>query len=74
MIGALTHCEFRQSYSDYYFFTYSYDFVFLCVLVYVDDLIIIGNDSLKKFNAHLITCVHMKDLGPLKHFLGIEVS
>ncbi|RVW38919.1 Retrovirus-related Pol polyprotein from transposon RE2 [Vitis vinifera] len=46
------------------------------VLVYVDDLIISGNDSaaLKTFKAYLSDCFKMKDLGVLKHFLGIEVA
>ncbi|KAH7534036.1 hypothetical protein FEM48_Zijuj04G0195000 [Ziziphus jujuba var. spinosa] len=43
--------------------------------VYVDDLIISGNDSaaLKTFKAYLSDCFKMKDLGALKYFLGIEV-
>ncbi|XP_021727651.1 uncharacterized protein LOC110694789 [Chenopodium quinoa] len=46
------------------------------VLVYVDDLIISGNDSaaLLAFGAYLGDCFKMKDLGPLKYFLGIEVA
>ncbi|RVW97533.1 Retrovirus-related Pol polyprotein from transposon RE2 [Vitis vinifera] len=46
------------------------------VLVYVDDLIISGNDSaaLKTFKAYLNDCFKMKDLGVLKYFLGIEVA
>ena len=46
------------------------------MLVYVDDLIISGNDSsaLQTFKSYLSHCFHMKDLGPLKYFLGIEVA
>jgi len=46
------------------------------VLVYVDDLIIAGNTSsiIKRFKLYLSTCFHMKDLGVLKYFLGIEVA
>ncbi|KAH7538436.1 hypothetical protein FEM48_Zijuj03G0199200 [Ziziphus jujuba var. spinosa] len=45
-------------------------------VVYVDDLIISGNDSaaLKTFKAYLSDCFKMKDLGALKYFLGIEVA
>ena len=45
-------------------------------LVYVDDLIIGGNDSklITSFKEYLGRCFHMKDLGVLKYFLGIEVS
>ncbi|XP_021739434.1 uncharacterized protein LOC110705810 [Chenopodium quinoa] len=46
------------------------------VLVYVDDLIISGNNTaaLRAFKAYLSDCFHMKDLGTLKYFLGIEVA
>lgn len=44
--------------------------------MYVDDLIISGNDlvMLSRFKAYLNKCFHMKDLGKLKYFLGIEVA
>lgn len=48
----------------------------LHVLVYVDDLIIAGNsqEMIAQFKAYLSQCFHMKDLGFLKYFLGIEVA
>ncbi|KAL6329458.1 hypothetical protein AAG906_020911 [Vitis piasezkii] len=48
----------------------------LNVLVYVDDLIISGNDGtvVQQFKDYLSRCFHMKDLGKLKYFLGIEVA
>ena len=48
----------------------------LVVLVYVDDLVIAGNDheAICKFKAYLHCCFHMKDLGKLKYFLGVEVA
>ena len=48
----------------------------LNVLVYVDDLIVSGNDysALQTFKSYLSDCFHMKDLCPLKYFLGIEVA
>ena len=44
--------------------------------MYVDDLIISGNDAsaVNHFKAYLHECFHMKDLGALKYFLGIEVA
>lgn len=50
--------------------------IFMCTLVYIDDLIITGNDSvvLLSFKTHLTSCFQMKDLGLLKYFLGIEVA
>lgn len=55
---------------------YSKGNVELKVLIYVDDLIICGNDieSITKFKDNLGRCFHMKDLGKLKYFLGIEVE
>jgi hypothetical protein len=46
------------------------------VLLYVDDMVITGNDekvidNLKKF---LNNCFKIRDLGPLKYFLEIEVA
>nr|KYP43239.1 hypothetical protein KK1_035331 [Cajanus cajan] len=46
------------------------------MLVYVDDLIVGGNDStaIQRFKSYLSQCFHMKDLGKLKYFLGVEVA
>ncbi|KAK3017685.1 hypothetical protein RJ639_004052 [Escallonia herrerae] len=46
------------------------------VLVYVDDLIISGNNhaAIQRFKTYLSECFHMKDLGVLKYFLGVEVA
>lgn len=48
----------------------------LRVLIYVDDLIISCNnlEVLEKFKSYLSTGFHMKDLGKVKYFLGIEVA
>ncbi|XP_019098312.1 PREDICTED: uncharacterized protein LOC109131601 [Camelina sativa] len=45
------------------------------MLVYVDDLIISGDDheGIKDIKAHLNSVFDIKDLGELKYFLGIEV-
>ena len=45
------------------------------VLVYVDDIVITGSDStlLAQLETHLSKSFHMKDLGPLMYFLGLEV-
>jgi hypothetical protein len=43
--------------------------------VYVDDIVITGTDSnlIVHLNQNLQASFHMKDLGPLKYFLGLEV-
>ncbi|GJY56930.1 retrovirus-related pol polyprotein from transposon RE2 [Tanacetum coccineum] len=68
--------SFAPSYSDYSLFTLRQNEVQLNVLVYVDDLIISGNDSkaITQFKTYLSDCFHMKDLGNLKYFLGVEVA
>lgn len=73
---ALKHYGFKQSYADYLLFTYSFHTAFLCVLIFVDDLIVIRFDvsTIYAFKTHLNACFHMKDLGSLKNFLGIEVA
>ena len=44
--------------------------------MYVDDLVVTGSSSevIQEFKTHLSSCFHMKDLGTLKYFLGLEVA
>lgn len=73
---ALTEFGFVQTRADYSLFVYLKNGTALRVLVYVDDLIISGNDPLfiQEFKDFLSTKFHMKDLGILKYFLGLEVA
>lgn len=73
---ALKTFGFTQSYADYSLFSFKRSGIELHVLVYVDDLIVAGNnsDAITKFKAYMSTCFHMKDLGTLKYFLGIEIA
>ena len=50
--------------------------MFLALLVYVDDIILAGNDfqAFTEFKAYFNDCFRIKDLGPLKYLLGIEVA
>ena len=67
---------FVKSYADYSLFTYRKGDIFMALLVYVDDLVLTGNNPVAcaEFKSYLNSCFHIKDLGPLKYFLGIEVA
>ncbi|KAJ4769381.1 hypothetical protein LUZ62_053638 [Rhynchospora pubera] len=67
---------FVQSKADYSLFTYRNGKIFLAILIYVDDLVVAGNDNqaICDFKKYMSTMFHMKDLGILKYFLGIEIA
>ncbi|MED6108176.1 hypothetical protein PIB30_118792 [Stylosanthes scabra] len=74
--SALTCYGFQQSPKDHSLFTLNNNNIQLVVLVYVDDLVIAGNNgtAIQCFKGYLNQCFHMKDLGRLKFFLGVEVA
>ncbi|GJU63390.1 retrovirus-related pol polyprotein from transposon TNT 1-94 [Tanacetum coccineum] len=74
--SALKIFGFVQSHSDYSLSTLQQNGVHVNVLVYVDYLIVSGNDheAITQFQTYLSNCFHMKDLGNLKYLLGIEVA
>ena len=73
---ALKVYGFRQSCSDYSLCSMTSGQIHLSVLVHVDDLIVVGNDTngIWQFKAYLSDCFHMKDLGVLKYFLGVKLA
>ena len=48
---------------------------FTAILIYVDDMVITGNDKqeMLKLKQQLSSQFHMKDLGELRYFLGLEI-
>lgn len=76
LTSALKKFGFKQSYSDYSLFTYIKGGRSLRVLIYVDDLIIAGDDlnMMSMFKGYLSEWFKMKDLGKAKYFLGIEIA
>ncbi|KAH9685044.1 protein kinase domain-containing protein [Citrus sinensis] len=74
--SALKQIGYIQSYADSCLFTNMHDSHFTLVLVYVDDIIIAGNhlDTITALKMFLQAQFHIKDLGTLKYFLGIEVA
>uniref|UniRef100_A0A1J3J2T0 Retrovirus-related Pol polyprotein from transposon TNT 1-94 n=4 Tax=Noccaea caerulescens TaxID=107243 RepID=A0A1J3J2T0_NOCCA len=66
---------FRRSESDHTLFTLQSQEGIIVVLIYVDDIIISGNNKvgIQDTKAFLHSVFDIKDLGELKYFLGIEV-
>ncbi|KAI3523163.1 hypothetical protein L1887_01220 [Cichorium endivia] len=67
---------FKQSRADHSLFIFKNENSFVAALIYVDDVIIVGNDiqKIKETKSFLNEKFSIKDLGPLKYFLGIEVT
>ena len=65
----------QKSKSDHYVFYRNSQAGIVLLVVYVDDIIITGNDmaSISLLKSFLHGQFHTKDLGMLKYFLGIEV-
>jgi hypothetical protein len=73
--AVITHLHFLQSKADPSLFIYSTDSLKCYLLVYIDDLVITGNNPVFVTDVirHLSTQFQVKDLGDLHFFLGIEV-
>ncbi|KAA3477469.1 Integrase, catalytic core [Gossypium australe] len=74
--NAIFKFGFTQSKVDTSLFTYHKGDSFTALLVYVDDVIIASNNCAhtQAFKSYLDTWFHIKNLGPLKYFLGLEVA
>lgn len=73
---ALLGDGFQQSKADHSMFVFKENGIHLIALVYVDDILLMGNDKAKieKVKRQLHSHFSIKDLGYLKYFLGIEVA
>ena len=71
----LVQFSFRQSQYDSSLFLCKTSDGIVLLLIYVDDIVITGTDSalIEKLRQHLHNSFHMKDLGMLTYFLGLEV-
>lgn len=74
--STLLQLGYLQSKSDYSLFTKHSSNTVTLVLVYVDYLLISGNnmDTINHLKRMLAQTFHMKDLGTLRYFLGLEVD
>ncbi|GJZ31441.1 putative RNA-directed DNA polymerase [Tanacetum coccineum] len=73
---SLIEIGFKQTGADHSLFTFKRRETFIAILIYVDDVIITGNNSgkIQEIKKFLHERFSIKDLGPLKFFLGIEVA
>ncbi|KAJ0533858.1 putative RNA-directed DNA polymerase [Helianthus annuus] len=73
---SLVSMGYKQSVADPSLFIFTKGTVHVSALIYVDDVIIVGNnmDKIKATKTLLHEQFTIKDLGSLKYFLGIEVA
>ncbi|KAK1412293.1 hypothetical protein QVD17_33424 [Tagetes erecta] len=73
---SLLEIGFKQTRADPSLFIFKEEDVFVAALIYVDDVVIMGNDfnKIKSTKIFLDDRFSIKDLGQLKYFLGIEVA
>lgn len=73
---ALISFGFQLSQTDYSLFTMQEGSSFVAILVYVDDMVLTGNDlqAIERVKNILSSQFHMKDLGELRYYLGLEIA
>lgn len=73
---SLMASSFRQSKSDYSFFLKGSGKNTTSLLIYVDDIIIVGpsHQEIEAIKTFLSTAFKLKGLGTLKYFLGLEIA
>ncbi|KAJ0617795.1 putative RNA-directed DNA polymerase [Helianthus annuus] len=72
---AMKEYGYHQSNADHTLFLKRRNGLVTCLIIYVDDMIITGDDveEIAQLKRNLFSKFEMKDLGNLKYFLGIEV-
>ncbi|XP_039168789.1 uncharacterized mitochondrial protein AtMg00810-like [Eucalyptus grandis] len=76
LLESLIVAGFQQSRFDYAAFTWTQGTSSIYLMIYVDDILIMGNDeiAIKGLKGYLHSTFHIKDLGSPKYFLGIEIA
>lgn len=74
--SALQAMGFKQAISDNSLFTKGEGSSFVALLVYVNDIVVASPDLslIQHIKVHLNDVFQIKDLGPLKFFLGLEIA
>ncbi|GJT34120.1 putative RNA-directed DNA polymerase [Tanacetum coccineum] len=73
---ALLTLDLKQSKADHSLFIHQRNNTFVAALIYVDDVILVGNDlaKMQHTKTEIDTRFSIKDLGNLKYFLGCRPS
>ncbi|XP_016195996.1 uncharacterized protein LOC107637059 [Arachis ipaensis] len=76
LAASLTTAGYSQSKHDYSMFTKLSTTSFTVILVYVDDLVLSGDDlgEINRIKHYLHDLYKIKDLGELKYFLGMKIA
>ena len=76
LLATIKELGFVQSQADHSLFVHSKGSLFIAILVYVDDMVITGNDCacVISLKSVLDQKFGIKDLGSLKYFLGLEIA
>ncbi|CAL0299700.1 unnamed protein product [Lupinus luteus] len=74
--STLLSLGYKQSQHDHSLFTKMHNSTLTVLLIYVDDLILAGTNyaEIQSVKGHLHDLFKIKDLGPLKYFLGLEIA
>ncbi|CAA7021399.1 unnamed protein product [Microthlaspi erraticum] len=67
---------FKKSHADHTLFVKNDSGVYISVLVYVDDIIITSNSdpNVDQLKDNLKAAFRLRDLGPIRYFLGLEIA
>lgn len=73
---SLISIGYSHSNADYSLFTKKCTDKFTALLIYVDDIVLTGNDfsEIQSVKSFLNEKFKIKDLGPLRYFLGLEIA
>jgi hypothetical protein len=76
LTAAISSIGYQQSYSDPSLFVKSSSSKMTAILIYVDHIVLTGNDmpEISRVKAFLDSKFSIKDIGPLKYFLGLEIA